>query len=154
MKKFAIILFAAVLFLAGCKDETNPVEQEEHFEPEGWLIEDSTGTPFLVVWQAEIQSTWNSINLQDRFTINVGQSLSFRVKFLDSERGVMEYPDIDYTLGWQIANTSFAEISPHVTDKWIFILSGLTTGSTTVELRVLHGGHADVKTPLLSVDVF
>jgi hypothetical protein len=154
MKKFAFFMLAVTMFLiTGCKDESNPLHPEEHFEPEGWLFEDSLGVPLLVVWQAQVQPTWHNTVLNDRFSVGATEALTIRTRFLDSSGQVMDYPDEDYTLGWLLNNDTIASISHHQADKWSFVITGLTSGSTTVELRVLHGGHADVITPLLVIDV-
>jgi hypothetical protein len=154
MKKFALMLIALLfVLLSGCK-ESNPVEQEEHFEPEGWLFENLNEIPVLVVWRAEIQSEWNNNSLSNRFTVGINDSVLIKTRFLDSSGLIMEYPqDQEYSLGWLLANNIYADISPDPVDRWSFWLRGVSSGSTTVEMRVLHGGHADVITPLISIDV-
>jgi hypothetical protein len=156
LMKNVIMMFLTVsfLFLSGCKDESNPVEQEEHFDPEGWLFEDLSGNPVLVVWQAVIQPEWNNVSVQDGFRTGVNENLELRVRFLNSDRGVMEYPgDPDYSLGYLITDNSILMISVPESNNWKFTITGLAAGSTTVEMRVLHGGHADAITPLIPVHV-
>jgi hypothetical protein len=149
------LLMLSLIFLAGCKDEVNPVDPEEHFEPEGWLFADTAGVPVLVIWRAEIENFWNNAPVENRFNLNVNQTITLSVSFLDSSGNVMLHPnDPGYSLDWIHHNNLIAVLQHHETDRWRFTISGVSAGSTSVEIRVLHGGHADAITPLIPIDVF
>jgi hypothetical protein len=156
MKLFLLSLLAlALISISGCKDETNPIDPGDHFEPEGWLFEGVTEIPVLVVWKGEIENFWNNSPVENRFNVGVNDSIFLRVRFLDSSGNIMADPDDPgYTLGWINNNNLIAELQHHETDRWSFIITGISAGSTSVEMRLLHGGHTDAITPLIPIDVF
>lgn len=156
-KKYSLFpfLFILIILVSGCKKEEDPITApSEHFEPEGWVISDMAGTPVMVIWQGQIQSSWEGRAVSDTLVLNTTDTtVSLEVKFLDSEKKLMSAPaDEDYTFGWVITDTSLFEVLQD-TPGWNFRLLGKTPGSTTFELQVLHQGHADVRTPKIPVVV-
>lgn len=150
---FVLSIFSLALFNS-CSDETDPViPPSEHFEPEGWVIRDATTKPILVVWQGVIQTTWNSTVVPDTLYAPLNAlSDHYTVKFLDINKNIINPPtDADHEFGWLITNTSMLEIIRDNPTDWTFHLKGLTNGTTSLELQVLHIGHVDVKTPKIPV---
>lgn len=150
---FSILLIALVA-LNGCGEETEPtIPQSEHFEPEGWVIRDATTKPILVVWQGVIQQSWNSVDVPDTLYAPLNAlSDHFTVKFLDLNRNIINPPaDSEHDFGWLITENTKLEIVRDNPSDWAFHLKGLITGTTTLELQVLHLGHVDVKTPKIPV---
>ncbi|MFZ1519940.1 MAG: hypothetical protein WAU11_14255 [Ignavibacteriaceae bacterium] len=149
-----LILLLLVITTTSCSDETDPViPPTEHFEPEGWVIRDATTKPILVVWQGVIQTTWNSAAVPDTLYAPLNAlSDHYTVKFLDINKNIINPPtDTDHGFGWLITNTSMLEIIRDNPTDWAFHLKGLTNGTTSLELQVLHVGHVDVKTPKIPV---
>ena len=49
-----------------------------------------------------------------------------------------------YSLAWEIADGSIAEVEYHAEDgAWAFHIVGVTEGKTTMKLKIMHEGHAD-----------
>lgn len=150
-----LIVFSFMFIIAGCKEEENPViPPSEHFEPEGWVLTGETQNLLLVVWQGEIRNNWNSAEINDTlFTAINTLTENISVSFLDSDMNPLQAPgDADYTFNWVITDTSYFDVAQG-SDKWKFQLRGQVPGLTTLELQVLHQGHADVRTPKIPVKV-
>ncbi len=149
-----LILLLLIIITTSCSDETDPViPPTEHFEPEGWVIRDATTKPILVVWQGVIQTSWNSAITPDTLYAPLNAlSDHYTIKFLDINKNIINPPtDVDHEFGWLITNTSMLEIIRDNPTDWAFHLKGLTNGTTSLELQVLHVGHVDVKTPKIPV---
>ncbi len=149
-----LILLLLIIITTSCSDETDPViPPTEHFEPEGWVIRGATTKPILVVWQGVIQTTWNSAITPDTLYAPLNAlSDHYTIKFLDINKNIINPPtDVDHEFGWLITNTSMLEIIRDNPTDWAFHLKGLTNGTTSLELQVLHVGHVDVKTPKIPV---
>lgn len=140
----------------GCKEESNPItDQQPHFEPEGWLIRDATLKPILVVFQGVIQKTWNGESVDTVFKAPLNAlSPHYSVRFLSASKEILNPPSgSEYSLGFLITDTSkLAAVKDSPTD-WAFHLKGKQIGQTTIELRLLHGNHADVITPKIPVKI-
>jgi hypothetical protein len=152
------IFFLSVLVLiftnSGCSDGSDPiVPPSEHFEPEGWVIRDATTKPVLVVWQGVIQTSWNSVPVPDTLYAPLNAlSDHYTVKFLDINKNIINPPsDADHQFGWLITDPSKLSIIRDNPTDWAFHLKGLSVGTTTLELQVLHVGHVDVKIPKIPV---
>lgn len=158
LKYSCILLFTIILLpvFTSCSDETDPViPPSEHFEPEGWVVRDATTKPILVVWQGIIQTSWNSTSVPDTLYAPLNAlSDHFTVKFLDINKNIINPPtDADHQFGWLITDPSKLSIIQDSPADWAFHLKGLTIGTSTIELQVLHLGHVDVKTPKIPVIV-
>lgn len=155
LKNFSIIfLLLFVSVLTSCSEESDPViPPSEHFEPEGWVIRDATTKPLLVVWQGVIQTSWNSLSVSDTLYAPLNAlSDHLTIKFLDQNKNIINPPsDADHQFGWIITDPSKLSIIQDNPTDWAFHLKGLVTGSTTLELQVLHLGHVDVRTPKIPV---
>lgn len=153
---FLLILLFQSIFITGCSDETTPVTPpEEHFEPEGWIVRDATLKPVLVVFQGVIQNTWNGAAV-DTFFRAPYNALSdhYSVKFLNAKKEIINQPSgTGYSLGVVITDTSVAGFVKDSPADWAFHLKGKKLSNTTLELQVVHGNHADVKTPKIPVTV-
>lgn len=158
LKYSCILLFTIILLpvFTSCSDETDPViPPSEHFEPEGWVVRDATTKPILVVWQGIIQTSWNSTSVPDTLYAPLNAlSDHFTVKFLDINKNIINPPtDADHQFSWLITDPSKLSIIQDSPADWAFHLKGLTIGTSTIELQVLHLGHVDVKTPKIPVIV-
>lgn len=157
MKKASIslVIFVLILIFSGCKEEENPViPPSEHFEPVGWFLHDINARPILIVWEGQIQQTWNDTLISDTlYGVTYGATPAIFVSFLDENKNVTEFPkDEDYTFDWAITDTSITSIMGHE-PGWAFHIAGKQAGVTTIELQVLHLGHVDVRTPKIPVRI-
>jgi len=96
---------------------------------------------------------WNSGSVPDTLYAPLNAlSDHYTVKFLDINKNIINPPvDTDHEFGWLITNTSMLEIIRDNPTDWAFHLKGLSNGTTSLELQVLHVGHVDVKTPKIPI---
>ena len=77
------------------------------------------------------------------------------VRFI-AEDGDLFTPDPDggWSLAWDIADESVAEVEHHEEDgAWAFHIIGLEEGQTTIELKINHGDHADFVSKEIAIHV-
>jgi hypothetical protein len=142
MKRFSMpAVLIAVLFIAGCSSEDDPVTPPaDHFQPEGITI--LSGVDTLVSYFQGV------VRHGDTLRAPAGNNLSphWNIRFMDGNRTQITPPATTHRLGWIIANNAVAEVYRDPGDEWDFHLRGKESGITTITLRVLHGDHADFTT--------
>ena len=145
----ALSIFALALFIASCGDDDNPVDpdhHDEHAEAIGLIVRDS-GAEIIRVESGAVTGE-----------IEVGhgkETALLSVRFI-AEDGDLFTPDEDddYSLGWEIADESIAEVEQHDEDgAWAFHIIGLEEGETTIRLKINHGDHADFVSPEIEIHV-
>lgn len=136
--KFAVILLIISLFF-GCDD--NPVddnhdEENDHTEAVGLIILDSGNE--IVRYENGMISGIINVKVNEETPL-------LSVKFIDDHDGDLFTPEDDhYNFDWTISNESIAEVEQHAEDgKWKFHIKGKSVGATTIEIKILHGDHAD-----------
>lgn len=143
-------IFALALFIAGCGDDDNPVDtddhDEEHAEALGLIIR-SSGEEIVRYENGEVEGE-----------IEVGhgkETALLNVRFI-AEDGDLFVPDADedFSLGWEIADEAIAEVEQHELDgPWSFHIVGLEEGHTTIVLKLNHAGHADFVSKEIEIHV-
>ena len=131
---------------------TVPLPVHVDFEAEGLVLIDS-GNRFFRYFQGQIDAGGGRM---DHLQSPIGLTAHWSVKFLDGNGNEIDPPnDPDYTLGWDIADTSIVEVvqDPGEEGKFEFHLRGLKAGETTMRLLLNHDGHADFRTVPLPVHV-
>ncbi|MXW80025.1 MAG: hypothetical protein F4Z57_13775 [Gemmatimonadetes bacterium] len=145
----ALSIFALALFMASCGDDDNPVDpdhHDDHAEAIGLIVRDS-GAEIIRVESGAVTGE-----------IEVGhgkETALLSVRFI-AEDGDLFTPDEDddYSLGWEIADESIAEVEQHDEDgAWAFHIIGLEEGETTIRLKINHGDHADFVSPEIEIHV-
>ena len=145
----ALSIFALALFMASCGDEDNPVEpdsHDDHAEAFGLIVRDS-GTEIVRVESGQVTGE-----------IEVGhgkETALLSVRFI-AEDGDLFTPDEndEYSLGWEIADESIAEVDQHAEDgAWNFHILGLEEGETTIRIKINHEGHTDFVSPEIEIHV-
>jgi hypothetical protein len=141
-----IIILPFILFTA-C-DEDDPVTpQEEHFEAIGVVLTNS-GMEVASILRGETEDTLYA---------QVGAiSDHLEVKFYNEDEQIVDAPDDgEKTLSWEIGDTAVLEV--HQDDghdgEFEFHLKGLAAGTTTLELFIMHEGHADFRSGKFTVIV-
>ncbi|MBN1448731.1 MAG: hypothetical protein JXA28_12435 [Bacteroidetes bacterium] len=135
---FAILLIAVTLFPA-CSEDDPVTPQEEHFEAIGVVLTTS-GIRVASILRGETGDT---------LKVSVGQlSDHFEVSFYNEDEQVVEAPDDpDKTFSCEIADPTVLAV--HQDDghdgEFEFHLRGLKPGITTIELFIMHAGHADFR---------
>lgn len=141
-------LLVALLSI-GCSDDDNPVHDDHddvHAEAIGFVIR-SNGVEIARYENGEISGE-----------IEVGvdkETALLSVRFID-EDGDLFTPDTrdGFSLAWEIGDETIAELEQHEEDgAWSFHVSGLIAGSTTMVLKLNHGGHADFVAQAIEVHV-
>ncbi len=145
--KLAILLSLPFILLTAC-DEDDPVTpQENHFEAIGVVLTTS-GMNVASILRGETDDTLYA---------EVGKvSDHLEVQFYNEDEQIVDAPDDgDKTLSWEIGDTSILEV--HQDDghegEFEFHLEGLATGMTTLELFIMHEGHADFRSGKFTVIV-
>ena len=152
-----MVVAVVAVFLSGCDEDSDPVAPaEEHFEAHGMLFR-SSGAVIMRVFEGEIDP-----EIADEFEAGVGTGDAVYVTFLDEDGDEIDPPDdSDKALGWSIGDDSLLDILQHTDSngnvsgesRWEFHFVGLEEGETTIEFQVLHVGHADFRTPAISVHI-
>ena len=164
------LLALLVLGTAGCDDD-NPVSPSatEHADLEGVVVQLADGTELLRQWEGTITGS---------LEVGAGSTLGeVQIWFLDAEGHLMrpgddhdhaaragaadeghddhdhDHGDEIYSLGISVANTDVVQVVPHDGADWAVDMTGVQTGSTTVQFMVMHDGHADFTSIALPVTV-
>ena len=145
-----IAVLALALSMASCGDDDNPVDtddhDEEHAEALGLVIR-SSGEEIVRYENGEVEGV-----------IEVGHGKEtplLTVRFI-AEDGDLFVPDADddFSLGWEIADESIAEVEQHELDgPWGFHVVALEEGETTIVLKLNHAGHADFVSKEIEIHV-
>lgn len=149
-------IFVLTFIISGCSKESDPLlPQTEHLEPEGWILNDSTGSAAMVIWEGVIQTDWNGRRLADTLFCSLNTtSQRYSIRFLDANKNVFDAPDEeDHTFGASVKEENIAGFIQDPLLKWSFRVQGKNTGTTSIELLVYHMGHVDVRTPFIPVTV-
>ena len=132
-------ILCGALFTAGCGDDDNPVDHhagEDHAEAMGVIVRDSG---------AEIARD-EAGQVSGEIEVGHGKETALlSVRFI-AEDGDLFTPHTEdgYSLAWEIADESIAEVDWHAEDgAWAFHIVGVTEGKTTMKLKIMHEGHAD-----------
>ena len=144
---FAIVSIVSILFVAGCSDD-NPVnnnEESAHAEAAGLVIT-MDGTE--IVRYEEGAVTGN-------IPVHAGESTSvLSVQFISEEDGDLFTPGTDHhSLVCEVDDESIATYEKQEGSNWSFFIHGVTAGSTTIEIKIFHGDHADFVSLPISIEV-
>ena len=151
-KQFFVFVFTAVVAIS-C-DNSPASSEEEHLDVDGLSIEHN-GTEVYRELEGEV--VINNISL------GVNDTLHLTVHFLDHEGNEVDHDD-DHDgdeLGFEINNSDIIAIimddhdDDHDDDhhEIEFELVGLSSGSTTFSLALMHDGHADYSSLSINVTV-
>jgi len=142
----AVALLA--LFYLGCSEDDPVTPQSPHFEPNGLVVLNNDRDTIVYYFQGVVRAG-------DTLMAPPGDNLSehWTIEFLGANRQKIDYPPVTQTLGWTIADQSIAEMYRHPGEEWEFHLRGKLVGKTTMEIKVLHEGHADFTTRPIPVKV-
>ena len=146
------IIFVPALVMNGCGEDNVTTPQSEHFEPSGLFIlpEGSSTDTLLAVFNAVVRS---GDTLKAPFN---AQSAKWNVFFWDENRNLLTPPtDGSNTLGFTLFNSSVIETQMDSPNDWAFRLKGLSLSpdTTSMQIKILHQGHADFTTPFVPVKV-
>ena len=132
-----------LLLAAGC----NPVESEEqHFEAIGLFIISSGDTTVryqdgIVTGEIEVQQGTDTALLS--------------VKFITEDGSIGIPPNNDWSLDWNIADTTHADVISNDDElqQYRFHIAGKLVGITTIKIIINHHGHKDFESKSIPIEV-
>jgi len=139
-----LIGFVAGATLVACS--SNPVDEDDHdhAEAEGLVLE-INGVNVVTVSQG---------NVSGQITVANGASTGhISVEFLDHSGQHLHMDELgaEFSMSWTIVDISIVDVEQ--VSRWVIRIRGKATGSTSIELMLNHGEHADFRTPPIPVEV-
>lgn len=133
-----------ISFTVACNNATSGEEDELH--PDGFRLKLNGET---VIEQLPDQS------LTGEFNLATGEETDLiTIWFLDHDGDEFQPEDDDYSLGYTIEDENVVVFEQHTEDgNWSFHLEGQSEGTTTLDLRLLHGNHSDFTANDIPVNV-
>ena len=137
------LLTSMILFTAGCEDDDHDHDHdEEHTDADGFVLEDESGTEVYREFEGATTGT---------VTLAVGDTLELSVQFLDHEGNEIEHDEEDedeLSVSENDSNIAVFEVEEHEEGEeehhgMALHVVGVSTGSTSFKLKLMHDGHAD-----------
>ena len=133
MKKNAF-LFLLSFILISCESEEVIVD-EEHTDADGFILEYN---------EEEVYREFAGAIVTNNVTVAVGQEIELAVHFLDDEGNVIDHSDEghdDHDHGDE-EHDDEEEHEEHE-EGYMVAITGVSAGSTSFTLTLMHDGHAD-----------
>ena len=141
------LLASMMLFTTGCEDDDHDHDHDEdHTDADGFVLEDESGTEVYREFEGAMTGT---------VTLAVGETLELSVHFLDHEGNEIEHEEEeeeDHEDGLVVsendASVAVVEVEDHEEGEeehheMALHVVGVSTGSTSFKLQLMHEGHAD-----------
>ena len=139
------MLIGMLLFTPGCEDDDhNHDHDEEHTDADGFVLENESGSEVYREFEGAITGT---------VTLSVGDTLELSVHFLDHEGNEIEHEEEeeeeeDLVISENDSNIAIVEVEEHEEGEeehheMAIHVIGLSAGSTSFKLQLMHEGHAD-----------
>ena len=141
-----LLLTGAMLFTIGCEDESHDDHEEGHTDADGFILEDAAGNEVYREFEGAMTGS---------VTLAVGETLELSVHFLDHEGNEIAHEEEgeDHEDGLEVSGfdvtVAVVEVEGHEEggdhdDHGMALhVEGVSAGSTSFELRLMHDGHAD-----------
>ena len=145
-----VLLTGAMLFTIGCEDESHDDHDHEegHTDADGFKLEDAAGNVVYREFEGAMEGS---------VTLAVGETLELSVHFLDHEGNEIAHEEEeegeDHEDGLAVsgfdATVAVVEVEGHEEggdhdDHGMALhVEGVSAGSTSFELKLMHDGHAD-----------
>ena len=140
------LLASMMLFTTGCEDDDHD-HDEDHTDADGFVLEDESGTEVYREFEGAMTGT---------VTLAVGETLELSVHFLDHEGNEIEHEegeeeeehDDELVVSENDASVAVVEVEDHEEGEeehheMALHVVGVSTGSTSFKLQLMHEGHAD-----------
>ena len=158
LKPYVTLLFTGMLlFTTGCEDDDHDHDHdEEHTDADGFVLETEAGVEVY----REFEGTQTG-----GVTLSVGETLELMVHFLDHEGNEIEHSDDDHddhgddhdddgdglVVSENDATIAVVEVEGHDEEDGddhddhgnALHVEGVSAGSTSFKLQLMHDGHAD-----------
>jgi len=137
------LLTSMILFTAGCEDDDHDhYHDEEHTDADGFVLEDGSGTEVYREFEGATTGT---------VTLAVGDTLELSVHFLDHDGNEIAHDEEDedeLSVSENDSNIAVFEVEEHEEGEeehhgMALHVVGVSTGSTSFKLQLMHDGHAD-----------
>ena len=139
------MLIGMFLFTTGCEDdEHNHDHDEEHTDADGFVLEDESGSELYKEFEGTMTGT---------VTLSVGDTLELSVHFLDHEGNEIEHEgdeedEDELVISENDSNIAIVEVEEHEEGEeehheMAIHVIGVSAGSTSFKLQLMHEGHAD-----------
>ncbi len=137
------LLTSMILFTAGCEDDDHDHDHdEEHTDADGFVLEDESGTEVYREFEGATTGT---------VTLAVGDTLELSVHFLDHDGNEIAHDEEDedeLSVSENDSNIAVFEVEEHEEGEeehhgMALHVVGVSTGSTSFKLQLMHDGHAD-----------
>ena len=144
-----LLLTGALLFTIGCEDDDHDDHEEGHTDADGFILEDAAGN---IVYR-EFEGT-----MEGSVTLAVGETLELSVHFLDHEGNEIAHEEEeeegeDHEDGLSVSGfdvtVAVVEVEEHEEEGdhddhgMALHVEGVSAGSTSFQLQLMHDGHAD-----------
>ena len=140
------LLASMILFTTGCEDDDHD-HDEDHTDADGFILEDESGTEVYREFEGAMTGM---------VTLAVGETLELSVHFLDHEGNEIEHEegeeeeehDDELVVSENDASVAVVEVEDHEEGEeehheMALHVVGVSTGSTSFKLQLMHEGHAD-----------
>ena len=139
------MLIGMFLFTTGCEDDDhNHDHDEEHTDADGFVLEDESGSELYKEFEGTMTGT---------VTLSVGDTLELSVHFLDHEGNEIEHEgdeedEDELVISENDSNIAIVEVEEHEEGEeehheMAIHVIGVSAGSTSFKLQLMHEGHAD-----------
>jgi len=139
------MLIGMLLFTTGCEDDDhNHNHDEEHTDADGFVLEDESGSEVYKEFEGAMTGT---------VTLSIGDTLELSVHFLDHEENEIEHEgdeedEDELVISENDSNIAIVEVEEHEEGEeehheMAIHVIGVSTGSTSFKLQLMHEGHAD-----------
>ena len=145
-----LLLTGAMLFTIGCEDESHDDHDHEegHTDADGFILEDAAGNEVYREFEGAMTGS---------ITLAVGETLELSVHFLDHEGNEIAHEEEEegedhedgLTVEGNDASIAVVEVEEHEEggdhdDHGMALhVEGVSAGSTSFQLKLMHDGHAD-----------
>ena len=136
-------LFCFVLFFNLACEQHDHIHDEEHTDADGFVLEDESGVQIY----SELEG-----NIEGSITITPGDTLELSVHFLDHEGNEIEHDEKEdedeLSVSENDSNIAIVAVEEHEEGEenhheMAIHIIGISSGSTSFKLQLMHGGHAD-----------
>ena len=139
------MLIGMFLFTTGCEDDDhNHDHDEEHTDADGFVLEDESGSEVYKEFEGAVTGT---------VTLSIGDTLELSVHFLDHEGNEIEHEEDEededeLVISENDSNIAIVEVEEHEEGEeehheMAIHVIGVSAGSTSFKLQLMHEGHAD-----------
>ena len=139
------LMISMILFTTGCEDDNHDHDYDEgHTDADGFVLEDESGTGIYTEFEGTIEGS---------VTIIVGDTLELSVHFLDHEQNEIEHDEEEQdedelTVSGNDSNIAVVEVENNEEGEeehheMAIHIIGVSAGSTSFKLQLMHNGHAD-----------